>query len=780
MDPATISSFEERLQSVVWTCPVDERDWDDFEEFLAGIAEQIQGRLRQWFDSLVASVQERDGDMLALDAAKGLRLLAEATLEDPGLVAVGNSSGRRVLVGKQSDSLSVLKGCGPKTAALLAEHGIDRIEDLALLLPRGYEDFRRVFRPSQVAEGMTAAVQGRLDKVVWAGPRSRRHLEAHLVDEEGGKIVCLWFRVPRGMVSRLQSANELTAAGKIYRFRNRLQMAHPRMLKDAGPRFLPRYPRIAGLGNQRLWNLCRQAAHLCPDDGIPEWVVEELALPSFRDALALVHDPLLEGTAADMDLLVQGRHPAQERLRFTEIFMGQVQLALRRERLSRRPARPYPVLDEDDLDRHLPFPPTRAQRRVIGEIAEDMASPRAMQRLLQGDVGSGKTMVAFAASLQVLEQGHKVALMAPTEILAEQHAQVLAGWIGEEYPVVRLTASMPAASRRTVEVLCAASGPLVAVGTHALLSLDIRDLGLVIVDEQHRFGVAQRHRLRARGTGDREPHLLLMTATPIPRTLALTMHGDLDLSVIDEMPEGRLRVDTHLYEVATRRAGWAHFFELVGRGLQAFVVCPLVSESDKIGLASAEQVAERLGHRLDSVGLLHGRLSAQEKARVVEAFRQGDFQVLVTTTVVEVGVDIPSAAVMTVVDAERFGLAQLHQLRGRVGRGGVAEAHCLLFAGESADDRSLERLSVLVETSDGFEIAERDLAIRGPGQLTGTRQAGTDSCLFGPGLSDMISKAQVQARRLVARDPELVLPEHQRLAELLAAQSAVVFGAEAG
>ncbi len=779
MSPGQIESLEDRLRELVWAvAPSSEEDWTSLEGQLARFESAFKGRLRLWLDGLVAAVGQRDADEVTIEAARGLRLLAESSVG--GKTTSGLEPGRVRQVETTVSGLQGLKGCGPKTAALLAEHGIETPEDLALFLPKGYEDFRSLLSPSQLEEGMTAAVRGKVDKVVWAGPRGRRHLEVHLSDPDGGKLVCLWFRVPRGMVGRLQSAEEIVAAGRAYRYRNRLQMAHPRLLSQAEPVFVPRYPRIAGLGNGRLWNLCRQAARLCEDDGIPGWVLGELGLPSFDRALALVHDPLAEGTEEDLTALAAGRHPAQVRLRFTELFYGQMALALRRRNLARRGAVAYDAMAAGDVVGALPFAPTQAQKRVIEEIFADLASPRPMQRLLQGDVGSGKTLVAFAAALQVLAQGHKVAFMAPTEILVEQHARVLAGWLPKDRPVVRLTASMPAGVRRSVAALLAAPGPLVAVGTLALLSSAIEDLGLVIIDEQHRFGVAQRHRLRTRGLGVVEPHLLVMTATPIPRTLALTMHGDLDLSVIDEMPAGRVEVQTELFEYHDRRRGWEKFLRLVEQGLQAFVVCPLVSDSEKRPLASAEKVAEKLARRLDSVGLLHGRMSAQEKEEVIGAFAGGKLQVLVATTVVEVGVDIPSAAVMAVVDAERFGLSQLHQLRGRVGRGKVADAHCLLLAGRSADPRSLERLAVLVETTDGFEIAERDLALRGPGDVTGTRQAGSEQGWVGMGLTELLLAARDQARKLVERDPDLAQPGHRRLAELLAHRSLPVFGGEAG
>jgi ATP-dependent DNA helicase RecG len=489
-------------------------------------------------------------------------------------------------------------------------------------------------------------------------------------------------------------------------------------------------------------------------DPLPKPLQEELApLPTRPEAVEQIHRP---SDATSLQL-------ARRRLVFDEFLLLQLALGLRRQRLKTREA-PSLRLDSGHnslVHRFLallPFPLTGAQERVLAEIRQDLAKPQPMARLLQGDVGSGKTVVALAALLTAIESGCQGTLMAPTEVLAEQHLRKLAPWLDQLHlSSGLLTGSTPTRRRRQL-LQDLINGQLhLLVGTHALLEdpVQFQRLGLVVVDEQHRFGVRQRNRLLAKGL---QPHLLTMTATPIPRTLALSVHGDLDVSQIDELPPGRTPVRTQMLREDQRHQAWQLIREQVALGQRAYVVLPLVDESEKLDLRSAVEVHRHLAEEefADlSVGLLHGRLSSEEKQSALGAFATGTSQILVSTTVVEVGVDVPEASVMVIEHAERFGLAQLHQLRGRVGRGAAA-SHCLLI-NASSNPLARQRLEVLVRSNDGFEIAEMDLRLRGPGQMLGTRQSGLPDLALAS-LSedgDVLEEARRIAWELLTRDPQL-------------------------
>ncbi|MFM9072766.1 MAG: ATP-dependent DNA helicase RecG, partial [Cyanobium sp.] len=488
-------------------------------------------------------------------------------------------------------------------------------------------------------------------------------------------------------------------------------------------------------------------------DPLPSPLRQQLQLPTRAEATAQIHRP------CDSDQLARARR----RLVFDEFLLLQLALGLRRQRLKRQHALPLlPSAEEGSLlgrfFAQLPFPLTAAQERVLGEIRQDLGKPQPMARLLQGDVGSGKTVVALAALLTAIESGCQGALMAPTEVLAEQHHRKLAPWLAQLHVnSALLTGSTPARRRRELLQDLMNGQIHLLLGTHALLEdpVQFQRLGLVVVDEQHRFGVRQRNRLLAKGL---QPHLLTMTATPIPRTLALSVHGDLDVSQIDELPPGRTPVKTRLLRGDQRAKAWDLVREQVALGQRAYVVLPLVEESEKLDLRSAVEVHRHLGEEVFpslSVGLLHGRMASEEKQQALRAFASGHTQVLVSTTVVEVGVDVPEASVMVIEHAERFGLAQLHQLRGRVGRG-AAVSHCLLV-NDSQNATARQRLDVLVRSTDGFEIAEMDLRLRGPGQVLGTRQSGLPDLALASLSEDgeVLEDARRVAQELLAEDPDL-------------------------
>jgi ATP-dependent DNA helicase RecG len=519
-------------------------------------------------------------------------------------------------------------------------------------------------------------------------------------------------------------------------------MVHPRyrMVSEGTPvarSLTPVYPTTAGLTQDALRRLIAGALAGCDlSDTLPQPVLESLELPPFRQSVLLLHTP---PARVAREALQARRHPAWRRIKFDELLAQQLSMHLHRER--RRSASapalaPHGRLTRALLER-LPFKLTGAQHQAWREIARDLARPHPMQRLLQGDVGSGKTVVAALAALQCVENGHQAAVMAPTEILSEQHYRKLAGWLAPlGVGVAWLSGSLTTREKRAVLQAVAAGEAKVTVGTHALIEEEVAfaDLALAIVDEQQRFGVNQRLALRVKGSGapgGGQPHQLMMSATPIPRTLAMSYYADLDVSIIGELPPGRAPVTTKLVSVARRAEVIRRVRDACMSGSQAYWVCPLIEESEQLQLKTALATHAALAATFPELrlGLVHGRLKAEEKARVMEAFRSGAIQLLVATSVIEVGVDVPNATLMVIEHAERMGLAQLHQLRGRVGRGADAAA-CILLYQNPLTATARERLKIIYENRDGFEIARRDLQLRGPGELLGARQSGIPMLRF--------------------------------------------------
>ncbi|KEF43450.1 MAG: ATP-dependent DNA helicase RecG [Cyanobium sp. CACIAM 14] len=694
--------------------------------------------------------------------------------------------------------LAQVAGIGAKTATRLAALGLLVVRDLVHHYPRDYLDYAHLVRIAGLEPGRTATIVATVRRShAFGSPRNPNLaiLELHLQDITGRLRVTRFFAGRRfSSPGWLKSQQRLYPVGATVAVSGLVKespygpcFADPllEVLEAPGApvrserigRFVPVYALTEGLSGEQL---SKAVAAVLPEvgrwpDPLPEPLRRELDLPRRGEALQGIHRP------ADREALQRWRR----RLVFDEFLLLQLALGQRRQRLRQQPA-PALVLPggADDLVGRflalLPFPLTGAQSRVLAEIRADMARPRPMARLVQGDVGSGKTVVALAALLGAIEAGCQGALMAPTEVLAAQHFQKLAQWLPRlNVSSDLLTGSTPVRRRRRLLQDLANGQVRLLVGTHALLEdpVQFERLGLVVVDEQHRFGVRQRGRLLAKGL---QPHLLTMTATPIPRTLALSIHGDLDISQIDELPPGRTPIRTRLLRGAERPQAWELVRQQVALGQQAYVVLPLVEESEKLDLRSAVEVHRHLAGEVFpglAVGLLHGRMNGEEKQQAIDAFQGGRCQVLVSTTVVEVGVDVPAASVMVIEHAERFGLAQLHQLRGRVGRGAAA-SHCLLIHdGDSATAR--QRLELLVRSADGFEIAEMDLRLRGPGQVLGTRQSGLPDLALAS-LSDdgdVLEAARLAARRILEEDPGLerhpalrVALEEQRRRSLEAAQ----------
>ncbi len=709
-----------------------------------------------------------------------------------------------------------LPGIGPAFAERLATKGLHTVEDLLWCLPRRYDDVRNALSlavVAQLAEGerATFAAKVKTSRMVFA--RGRRWGEVRLVARDrdsAATAVVRFFNVWSGIDRRFPVGCEVTLNGVVRRRHGALEFANPDVIGiindesidssdgrgTARSAILARYPDVGGVPAGRLRGACQTACTrvaAIANDGVPEAVERAAGLPALSEALMHLHAPNDAISAEELLALNGNVSRWQRRLVFGELFALGAAVALKRRERCSDAAVPCPRVG--DLERALasalPFAVTAAQARAIRELGDDLARNVPMNRLLQGDVGSGKTCVAFAAALQVAKAGRQTAVMAPTEILAEQHASTWAEWsqrVGLRTAL--LTASTPRAVKQSMMAMVANQQLDVVIGTHALLAdgVGFGALGLVVIDEQHRFGVAQRARLRDKGDGQGAPHLLVMTATPIPRTLTLTAYGDLDVSILDELPPGRQPVTTTV--VAGTRgeaAAYKHVAACASRGEQAYIVCPKVDDEGEPGSADwkdATSVAEEIARALPNlrVGLVHGRLELRDRDRVMHAFKRGELDVLVATTVIEVGVDVPAATLMVVQNAERFGLAQLHQLRGRVGRGGAA-SQCILVTHGTVGDEARRRLSALARTTDGFAIAEVDLELRGPGELCGPRQAGSPRLRFGD-LSqniELLLEARRHAEAILCDDPQLQRPQHAPLRAALARKlSGAVYGPESG
>ncbi len=672
-------------------------------------------------------------------------------------------------------SLQVLSGVGPRHAAMLARLGMTTLGDMLYNFPRRYEDYSQLKPIHRLWYGEEVTVVGVVQMLESRKIRggTATLIEAVINDGTGG-LRLTWFNQP-WLVNRLRVGDTISVSGKVDQFLGRMVMNNP----DWEPveaenlhtnRIVPVYSLTANVTQKWLRRLMYQVVtYWAPkvSDPLPESLRREADLPELGEALLQVHFP-------DSREKLQR---ARQRLAFDEIFLLQMGVLRQKRDWQAATARRFAVGDSwlEARLKALPYTLTGAQRRALDEIRSDLASGRPMNRLLQGDVGSGKTVVAALTAAIITRAGSQAAVMAPTSLLAEQHYQtfqnLLSNASAELSPaqIRLLVGDTPEKEKEAIRAGLANGEVKLVIGTHALLEepVTFADLQLGIIDEQHRFGVAQRAALRAKGVS---PHLLVMTATPIPRSLALTIYGDLDLSVMDEMPAGRQPVATFVLTPRERERAYTLIRGQVAEGRQAFIVYPLIEESDKLDVAAAVDEHARLQKEVFpdlQLGLLHGRMRPEEKEAVMARFRAGEYHILVSTTVIEVGVDVPNATVMLVEGADRFGLAQLHQLRGRVGRG-AAQAYCLLIPSRE-DEQENERLTAMAETNDGFVLAERDLQQRGPGEFLGTRQAGFVSSLRMASLSDvtLIEKARSHAQRLFEQDPDLQLPEHALLAEAL-------------
>jgi len=674
--------------------------------------------------------------------------------------------------------VTALVGVGPRQAAKLARLGVRTIRDLLYLFPRRYNDFSSLKTINQLRYGEEVTIIGTIWETKTRETRKGVTLVTSIIADGTGTIQATWFNQPH-LAKSLRPGRQIVLSGKVDEYLGRLVFQSPEwepleaeLIHTA--RLVPVYPLTKGISARWLRRLMKRTVDYWSKrspDHLPPQVRHRAGLVDLETALSQIHFP------DDKESLAQARR----RLCFDEFFL--IQLGVLRQRHIWR-SQPGKAIDIDEellrsFVESLPFRLTKAQERVLREIVDDLRKPQPMSRLLQGDVGSGKTVVATAAMLLTVASGYQAVMMAPTEILAEQHyktiAELLEG-IGDKghishplSPNIRLLiGSMKPSEKEEVRRQIASGEADIVIGTHALIQegVEFKNLGLAVIDEQHRFGVRQRAALRQKGYN---PHVLVMSATPIPRTLALTIYGDLDISVIDELPPGWKEIKTKWLMPRERERAYSFVRSQIEKGRQAFIICPLIEESEKVEAKAAVEEYERLRKEVFPdlrLGLLHGRMKAEEKEAVMAAFKRGELDILVSTPVVEVGIDVPNATVMLIEGADRFGLAQLHQFRGRVRRG-KHQSYCLLLA-ESPSAEGQERLQAIESTQDGFVLAEKDLELRGPGEFFGTRQSGLPDLKLAR-LSDVriLELARAEAQALFREDPDLSKPEHRLLARKL-------------
>lgn len=679
---------------------------------------------------------------------------------------------------RRDTSIQYLKGVGPKLGDLFQRKGLRTLGDLLEFYPRAYEDQRAARNIASLRAEDIVSIKAHVVSTHGINMgRSSRKMYDVLVRDSSGQIHCKFFRVPyKGYFERFTPFKEVRVVGKVTEYRGRLEFHHPD-IRDIEPEdenqdaLIPLYTEIEGLATtkiQRLVQAAIQQIEEWPAEPLPAWVREKYELMPRQKALMDIHtpNPMLASAYSTFQA------PSQKRIIFEEFFWLELYLASKKAGFKKDHAlqikNPGHLLKK--LEETLPFQMTGAQRRVFEEIKADLQTPHPMHRLVQGDVGSGKTIVSFMAGVYTHESGFQCALMAPTEILAEQHyknAQKLLQPLGIE--VGFLVGKTKAAERKQILARLETGEIHFIVGTHALIEDEVKfkKLALVIIDEQHRFGVEQRGVLRAKGDS---PHFLIMTATPIPRTLAMTVYGDLDVSIIDEMPPGRSPIQTRATFESKRPQAIQFMIDQLKKGRQAYIVYPLVEESEKIDLKNAVSEYEKLQEQFPDYkfGLLHGKMKPDEKDAVMTSFRNQEIQVLVSTTVIEVGVDVPNANIMIIEHAERFGLSQLHQLRGRVGRG-EHKSFCILIMGYAVSEEGKERTAMMEKTTDGFKIAEFDLEMRGPGEFMGTRQSGLAGFKMANLVRDMalLQQARSAAFEILKKDPQLKLQDHAPLREEL-------------
>jgi len=678
--------------------------------------------------------------------------------------------------------IQYVKGVGPKLSILLGRKEIHSVGDAFYFLPRTYEDRSKLRKISELQPMEYALFNGViLDTDVLRMKGGRRKIFTVKVGDGTGHIICKWFNFnERFMFNILKPGAKVFVSGTTSIYSGRLEVHHPDIEvvdeKDSTEdkihygRIVPIYSETEGLKQKLIrrimFNMVDGFSNIV-DEFMPQSLLERVRLPGLRESLREVHFP---SKGADVQKLRDFRTDWQKRLIFDEFFVLELALALRRRGLKKKQGISFNAKKDwlDLLNSKIPFTLTNAQKKVIEEILDDMKKSEPMNRLIQGDVGSGKTIVAFYAAAICMLNGYQAAIMAPTEILAEQHYKTFQKLFGTDFKSELLVSSIPKHKKLQIKHELENGELSFLIGTQAVIQADVtfKNLGLIIVDEQHRFGVEQRLNLASKGN----PDVLVMTATPIPRTLAMTLYGDLDVSIIDEKPAGRIPIVTKLVRENKRKPVHDFIWEELKKGRQVYCIYPLIEESEKLMLKNAKDAAKHLSEEFKGyrVGLLHGRMRSEEKEEVMRDFKEGKTNILVSTTVVEVGIDIPNATVMLIEHPERFGLSQLHQLRGRIGRGDVRSV-CILMADSGLNEIAIKRLNTMVNTDDGFKVAEEDLALRGPGEFLGTRQHGIPGLRVANLVRDMdtLILARTEAMRIVETDPEFMLAPHKPLKDIL-------------
>lgn len=720
----------------------------------------------------------RSGDVLDLDLSEGKVVVS--SLRQP-IDKINEIIARKNL----QIQMQFVKGVGPKLKELLAKRGVNNVEDALYLLPHRYED-RRELRPiSKLRPGFTEVFTGRIVSADMMSTKSGRRFFEVVVADDSASIVLKWFNCNPTFMKRIwKQGRSGLFTGEVSQFGYQCEVHHPdvewllegqnvREVLAADPvnfgRIVPVYPLTDGLSQKIMRKVMREIVDsFLPSvqELIPESILASIRLTGLSQSLREIHLP---SSDVNLEVLNEGQTTAHRSIAFDEFFYWELGLALKKRGVMLEDGIAFKVTHRytKQLARLLPFELTAAQRRVLSEIKTDMMAPHPMHRLVQGDVGSGKTLVALMAALVAVENGYQVAIMAPTEILAEQHWHTIHRWCSDlGIHTVLMTAGMKGKNKTEALARIADGSAQIVIGTHAVIQekVEFKCLGLGIIDEQHRFGVLQRGILKKKGC---DPDILVMTATPIPRTLAMTLFGDLSLSVIDELPPGRTPVETRIFYESRRSQAYDIIRAEIAKGRQAYIIYPLVEETEKSDLKAATQMAEHLDKEIFPdlrIGLLHGRLSPEEKEVIMGSFKACGLDILVATTVIEVGIDIPNATVMVIEHAERFGLSQLHQLRGRVGRGNARSRCILLTPGRLSDDGE-KRLKVMESTNDGFRIAEADLEIRGPGDFLGTRQSGMPDFRVANIIRDgsILEQARKTAFDLLEHDPELKSPVNANL-----------------
>lgn len=687
--------------------------------------------------------------------------------------------------------IQYLKGVGPKLGDVFRRRGIVTVGDLLQNYPRAYQDQRVAQNISSLKLDQYVSLKAQVKnvRVLNMGRSHRKLYEVNLMDSTG-VVRCLYFRTPyRGYFERFQPFQQVRVTGKVTDYKGKVQFQHPliepieEQSEEIKDDVIPIYTESEGVKPGKLKQLIDRSMESIADtkdsiEYLPEWIIKNYNLMPKYESIVKLHKP----DSNLIDEYIEFKSPAHRRFIFDEFFQLELQMILKKKGIQSEQA---PEMNKShtavitEFKKIIPFELTSDQQNTLEEVVGDLCKNYPMHRMVQGDVGSGKTMVALMAASFVAKNGYQSALMVPTEILAEQHYKNSKLWFEKlKLKVELLTGSMKASEKKQVIEKMQSGDCDLVVGTHALIQegVGFKNLGLVVVDEQHRFGVEQRKKLKQKGLS---PHFLLMTATPIPRTLAMTVYGDLEVSIIKELPKGRLPIVTRVVYESKKTKVFDFLKEQVEKGRQAYVIYPLVQESEKIDLKNATDEYEKLKNLYPELkfGLLHGKMKSSEKESIMELFRKGEIQVLVSTTVIEVGVDVPNANFIVIEHAERFGLSQLHQLRGRVGRG-AHKSYCVLILGYAVSEESFDRSKIMERTSDGFKVAEADLEIRGPGEFMGARQSGLTGFKMANLVRDIevLKQARQVAIELVEKDPDLSFSEHLELKNMVEANQQKTLG----